>query len=126
MSEKRVKPGQILAVAAVAGLALIYAMRPASAPGRPVALPLSEHAAFLLCREAITKHLRHEGTADVPFTDNWGGGGDGFYFSWSGSRPLIRTSNGAGRGDSQHEADCWVNGRDGRVSGLKIDGKTIR
>jgi hypothetical protein len=117
--------GQVFAVA-VAGAALFYALRPAPAPGHAAALPLSEHDAFLLCREAITKHLKPSGEAQVPFTDNWGGGGSDFYFAWTGSRPLIRASNGAGRMDSLHEADCWVNGRDGFLSGLKIDAKTIR
>lgn len=110
---------------AAAGLAALYFVRTSAEPEPQASGPISEHAAFLLCRAAITKEVQGAGETFVPYAANWGGGGSSYWFAWNASTVTIRTRRD-GQPDATTYADCYVNGERGEITELKIDGRQVR
>lgn len=79
--------------------------------------------ALTMCQLTIKQLARDPETAEVPYVNNFGSG-DEFYFAWGRSTKFARMRNGLGL-EVPVSASCVVDGKQRKITGLTLDGKTV-
>ncbi len=85
---------------------------------------MKDFQALALCQEQIKSASLDRASAEVPYVENMGTGGE-FYFAWGAQTKPARLRNGAGL-DATASASCIVNRATGQVTQLTLNGITIR
>lgn len=107
------------------GALMLYGLSSCLEAGNKPSAPIgsSESGALTLCQSALQRVSLDPATAEVPYVDDMGKGGE-FYFAWGASTKPVRMKNGMGTMRAAG-ASCTVNKQTGKITSLTLDGKTV-